>query len=326
MDWLIGKSAWAKLSTWASLYLHIDPGTLGNVLQTVLLLLMYAALRTLIRRTLLPKIDDIERRYRVNRALRYALTFFLIVMLAQIWFLGRVNLATYLGILSAGLAIALQDPIVNIAGWIFIFTRQPFKVGDRIQLGEDAGDVVDIGMFTFSMLEVGNWVQAEQSTGRIIHIPNGRVFKQPCANYTHGFDYVWHEIPVVVTFESNWKKAHDLLTAIVKQEAEDASATVKRQVHAMAETYRVTFKHLTPIVWLEVVDIGIKLTVRYLCYARARRSTQDRMWRSILHTFETHQDIDFAYPTQRMYFNNLEGKPQTGGPRRSPAPKEPPPG
>ena len=78
-----------------------------------------------------------------------------------------------------------------------------------------AGDVIDIRLFQFSINEIGNWVDADQSTGRIIHIPNGIVFTEPQANYTAGFQYIWNEIPVLVTFESDWKKAKQILTDIV---------------------------------------------------------------------------------------------------------------
>jgi len=90
-------------------------------------------------------------------------------------------------LLSAGIAIALKDVFVNLAGFIFIMWRQPLEVGHRIQIGEVAGDVVDIRPFQFTILEIGNWVDADQSTGRMIHIPNGKIFTENLANYHFGF-------------------------------------------------------------------------------------------------------------------------------------------
>jgi small-conductance mechanosensitive channel len=77
------------------------------------------------------------------------------------------SVVTYLGLVSAALVIALQDPITNFVGWVFIISRRPFEIEDRIQIGEDAGDVIDIRFFQFSLNEIGNWVDADQSTGRI---------------------------------------------------------------------------------------------------------------------------------------------------------------
>ena len=93
----------------------------------------------------------------------------------MIWFAGLERLATFAGILGAGLAVALHDTIANIAGFLFIMLRRPFEVGDRIEIEGVAGDVIDIRVFQFSLLEIGNWVDADQSTGRIVQVPNGKV-------------------------------------------------------------------------------------------------------------------------------------------------------
>lgn len=88
-----------------------------------------------------------------------------------------------------------------------------------MQIGQHVGDVIDIRLFQFTILEIGNWVEADQSTGRLIHMPNAKVFQEPQANYSTGFEYIWHEIPVMVTFESNWKKTKTILQEIVTKHA-----------------------------------------------------------------------------------------------------------
>ena len=97
--------------------------------------------------------------------------------------------------------------------------RRPFALGDRIQIGKHSGDVIDIRFFQFTINEIGNWVDADQSTGRIIHIPNGKVFTEAQANFTQGFSHIWNEIGVLVTFESDWEKAKNILEKIVEKHA-----------------------------------------------------------------------------------------------------------
>jgi small-conductance mechanosensitive channel len=109
---------------------------------------------------------------KVRRTSRVALA---VLLIGRIWFEGVTSLATYLGLLSAGVAIALQSLVLNLAGWAFIVWRRPFEVGDRVEIGTYKGDVVDIGAFGFTLLEVGNWVNAEQSSGRTVRVPNGRI-------------------------------------------------------------------------------------------------------------------------------------------------------
>ena len=90
---------------------------------------------------------------------------------------------------------------------MYIIFRKPFEMGDRIQIGNSEGDILDISFFEFTMMEIKNWVKADQSTGRIIHIPNGLLFTRPIINYNQAMNYIWNEIPIMVTFESNWEKA-----------------------------------------------------------------------------------------------------------------------
>lgn len=265
----------------------------------------------LIRRALMKAVDwhvrDHQKQYFARKTASYVLGFLLVVSLWAIW-IGE-GLAQYLAILSAGIAIALQDPLANIAGWIFITLRRPFEVGDRVAVGQHAGDVVDVRLFQFSLVEIGNWVEADQSTGRLIHVPNGQVFKNTVCNYTQGFNFIWNELPVLVTFESDWKKAKEILTEIAQRHTAIQSEAAERQVRRAAQRFLIHFQHLTPIVWTEVKDSGVRLTIRYLCDPRRRRSSAGEIWEDILDAFSRCDDIDFAYPTQRFYDNHQEGKP-----------------
>lgn len=114
---------------------------------------------------------DVRLRYRWRKVSAYVAFGIGLFLVGRLWFEGFQSISTYLGLLSAGLAIALQDPLVNLAGWIFILWRRPFEVGDRIQIGDTRGDVIDQRIFMFTLMEIGNWVDAEQSTGRVVHVP-----------------------------------------------------------------------------------------------------------------------------------------------------------
>lgn len=221
--------------------------------------------------------------------------------MSNVWLELFGSMGTFLGLLSAGVAIALKDPLVNMVSWAFILIRQPFKVGDRIQVGKIAGDVIDIRLFQFSLMEIGNWVDAEQSTGRIVHIPNGMVFTEPQANYTAGFQYIWNEIPVLVTFESDWKKAKSILTDVVNHHGDVLSDEAEKQIKEAAKQFLIFYSKLTPIVYTSVKDSGVMLTLRYMCDPRKRRIIEEEIWEDILTRFSKYDDIDLAYPTQRFY-------------------------
>lgn len=254
---------------------------------------------------------DHQAHYQISKILSYSFYLVLFFVLGRIWFSGFKDLTTYVGLLSAGLAIALQSLIVNLAGWGFIIWRKPFSVGDRIEIGPHRGDVIDQRLFMFSLLEVGHWVDADQSTGRVVHVPNGMLFSQPLANYAQAFAYIWNELPVLLTFESDWRRAKALLEEIIAKHGPNLSSEAEQRLKKAAARFMIRYTHLNPKVYTTVKDSGVLLTIRYLCDPRRRRGSEQDLWEAILDAFALESRIDFAYPTQRLYANDREGKPAT---------------
>jgi small-conductance mechanosensitive channel len=291
----------------------MDPATLRRIVGTLLAVVVLWLLRWTILHLVWRRVSDAGKRYRWRKGVTYVTVVVGAVIVGRIWFAGVGNLATVVGLVSAGLAIALRDPVSNLAGWAFILWRRPFQVGDRIQIGTQAGDVIDIRIFQFSLLEIGNWVDADQSTGRILHVPNGRVFTEAVANYTTGFQYIWDEIPVLVTFESDWRAARTLLIEIAAAHAAHVGDDASRQIEAASRQFMIHYEKLTPTVFTSTRNSGVLLTIRYLVEPRRRRVAASAIWEDILAAFGARTDVDFAYPTTRYYDNTSEGKPGAGG-------------
>jgi small-conductance mechanosensitive channel len=284
------------------------PENQRRLISSLIVIVVLWLIRFLIIRIVWRKTEIIRIRYQWRRTTNYFYFVFVLLCLGAIWFKEFRAVGTFLGLLSAGIAIALKDPLTNMAGWLFILARKPFKIGDRIEIDNMAGDVIDIHIFRFTILELRNWVDADQTTGRVIHIPNGKVFTQAVANYHAGFRYIWNEIPVLVTFESNWQKAKKILMDIVNTRAEKLTDIMEKEIKEASRKFMIHYKILTPTVYTSVKDCGVMLTIRYLCEPRNRRSSEEKIWESILHEFNQCTDIDFAYPTQRFYNNLTEGK------------------
>jgi len=299
-----------------SKHLGLEVATVIDILWTILIVVAYLAIKRLMKTLIDRRAQDPASAYRATKTSNYIMGIICGLAILNIWFGGVKDVMTYVAIVSAGLAIALQGPLTNLAGWLIIVIRKPFVVGDRIEIGETAGDVIDIRMFQFSIVEIGNWVEADQSTGRIIHIPNAWVFDKSLANYTLGFNFIWNEVPVMVTFESDWKKAKEILQCIADEVNPFDSDQAQEEIKQVSGQFLVHYRHLTPIVWTRVDDSGVTLTIRYLCEPRKRRSSETRIWEMVLAKFALADDIDFAYPSQRFYFNPTEGKPGTGGPEK----------
>ena len=168
--------------------------------------------------------------------------------------------------------------------------------------------MIDIRIFKFTLMEIGNWVDSDQSTGRVIHLPNSLIISDTIANYTRGFEFIWNEIPVLITFESQWKKAKKILTDIGEKHAAHLTKSAEKRVKEASKRYMIFYSALTPTVYTSVQDCGVLLTLRYLIEPRKRRGSVEAIWEEILIAFANCENIDFAYPTQRFYNNVLEGK------------------
>jgi small-conductance mechanosensitive channel len=284
--------------------LGLIPGLSAEAQAKILVTVVVVILLIVARRGVLAlvgrHVDDTSARYRWAKATTYVAFVIGTLILFQVWFTAIRSLGTFLGLATAGLAIALKDLVADFAGWMFILWRRPFDLGDRIQVGEHSGDVVDRRIFQFTIMEIGNWVDADQSTGRLIHVPNATVFTKPLANYVAGFPYLWNELKVLVTFESDWRLAKSLLDKV----AEDHSVEITREAHAPRQKgdhrFLIHYRKLTPVVYTTVVDSGVQLTLRYLCRPRERRGTGSELWERILDAFDGAPEVHLAYPTQRI--------------------------
>ncbi|HEX2166742.1 MAG TPA: mechanosensitive ion channel domain-containing protein [Longimicrobiales bacterium] len=272
-----------------------------RLIETAVLLLIFLALRTVLLVMVRRHVADDRSRYHWRKGITYALAIAGLFIAARIWFVGFRYLATFLGIAAAGLVIALKEPLLNIAAWLFLIWRRPFSVGDRIEVSGHIGDVIDVRIFQFSLLEVGNWVGADQSTGRVIHVPNGLLFTEPVANYTRGFPYIWNELEIAITYESNWRAAKALLLEVAKEHGHTLTDEAEDEVLALGRRFMIFYTTLAPTVYTRISDRGIALAVRYVCDPRRRRDSEQEIWEAALDAFAAHEEIDLAYPTQRFF-------------------------
>ncbi len=279
----------------------ISHATQHKLLVTLIIVLVLTFLRISIFRVVWRHTEDVKVRYQWKRMLSFIIPLLGVIMVAFVWASAFEQFGAFLGLMAAGLAIAFKDPLTNLAGWFFILFRKPFVVGDRVQIGENTGDIIDIRLFQFTMLEIGNWVEADQSTGRIIHLPNGKVFQEPQANFSSGFEYIWNEVPVMITFESDWQKAKEILERIISGYTVDIDKKAQQEIKEASKNYMIYYRHLTPIVYTSVKENGVRLTIRYLCNPRQRRGTENEIWQEVLRDFNAAKNIQFAYPTTRFY-------------------------
>jgi len=288
--------------------LGIAPDSASRIIASAITVVAVLVVRWVLLWIVGRRTQDSGMQYRWRKWSAYVAAFAGIIVLGRIWFSGVQSLVTYLGLVSAGVAIALREPIANVFGWIFLSSRRSFVVGDRIPVADFTGDVIDISVSTFSLLEVAGLQTGEQASGRIIHVPNGVILSQPVANYTQGFNYIWNEIPITVTFESDWERAKTLLQSITSDVATDAAAEAEKWISRAGRYFFMKRDAVSPTVYSRIVGDGIELTLRYMCEPQRRRSTTQEICERVLRAFAAEDGIDFAYKTTRIFRQSEEGK------------------
>ncbi len=273
----------------------------AKAIVSVVVVVAYVFVRWLLLRIVHRQVKDEEVWYRTRKIVTYVAFLLIVLTLVRIWVVPFGDLATYLGLVSAGVAVALADVLKNMVGWGYILSRRPFRVGDRIETEAFSGDVIDIRLFRFTILEIGNWVNADHSTGRIVHIPNQVVFTGPIANYTEGFEFIWHEIPILVTFESDWKKAETIIRDVIGKAAPDVTGTALSELRKTAQAYRIKYGHMTPTVYVSTQDtVSSSLPgcwSRYAVAAMSTRKSGEGYW---THSLQSRRSTSPIRPSARI--------------------------
>lgn len=295
-----------------------------SVLLSIGVIVGISFLRWAINRIAYNRIQKLKTRYTLRKATNYLSYLIIVLVLLTLWLKEFQSAATFLGLLTAGLAVALRDPIVNFFGWLFIVFNRPFEMGDRIEVGDKKGDVLDVRFFDFILLEIGGWVDANQSTGRIIHVPNGKVFSIPITNFAQGFPFIWHEVPVLLTFDSNWQKAKQLLLDFQTEQSKPMEEVARKLISESEKKYNITYSKLSPVVYTSTKPNGILLTVRFLSHIRQQRANEQNLWEMMLTEFPKQKDIRFAYPSQAIYWQQSNPIIRGSGEDSRPEQEQPP--
>ena len=237
------------------------------------------------------KVSDAKDRYTFRKTVSTLLTILALAALFAIWFKETTSLLIAYGILSAGVAIALQDLLRSVAGGIVIFVSRPFKAGDRIQVGDSIGDVLDIGNISTTLMEIREWVDADQYTGRIIQIPNSFVLSATIKNYTRDFEFIWDEVRIMLIYGSNWKKAEKITLEVAEPVIVEFEILAKKELLRMGEKYFITTYDVQTKIYTKIEENWIDMRLRYVVEPQKRRTVSHLLISKILQAFEEEEDI-----------------------------------
>jgi len=261
---------------------QIEP---NGLLKQAGILLVWIALILLLtwltKKAINRTVKDNTSRYRAKKAVRL-LSYLLILILLLVTLTGKAQYFTLaIGLISAGLAFALQEVILSVAGWISIFAANTYSPGDRIELDEVKGDVIDIGVTRTTLMEIGGWVSGDNYSGRIVQISNGFVFKKPVFNYSTDFPFVWDEVTIPVRYGSELKLAEQIISDIADEQLAEYAEYAAEHWKGMVKKYLIEDARVKPMLTLQLTDNWIDFNLRYVVDYKKRRICKHNLFTSI---------------------------------------------
>lgn len=265
-----------------------------SVVFVAIVLLASRALRALVglvlRRT---DATGIQTRFWTRQAVSLLTAVVLILGVLSIWFNDPTRLATAFGLISAGLAFALQQVVTSIAGYFVILRGSTFTVGDRISMGGVRGDVLRLGFIQTTIMEMGQppsvqgadpamWVRSRQFTGRIVTVTNSKIFAEPVFNYTRDFPFIWEEMALPITYTADRHRAEAILLEAAKLHGIDPNSVAADAMSYLQARFGVDPIDLVPKVYWRITDNWLELTVRFVLGTHQIRGAKDAMSRYIL--------------------------------------------
>ena len=199
------------------------------------------------------------------------------IALLLIWLGPGSNLTVAMGILGAGIAFASQEIIGSFTGYLNIVTGNLLHIGDRVRIGNVVGDVLDISILRTTVMEIGEWVRADQYTGRIVTVANRVVFSDAVFNYTQHWRFLWDEIMIPVTYASDWRRAGEIMLEHGKTYASPFQAQAQAELQALLDRYPLHETAVEPTLFVAMTDNWIELTLRYVLEARGRRKVRSQL-------------------------------------------------
>ncbi len=267
--------------------------TLGFI---ALLMFLSRFLQSLTQRLLRGR-SEANVRFWTRQGVRLSTAVIMILGLVSIWFDDPTRLTTALGLVTAGLAFALQKVVTSIAGYFVILRGQTFNVGDRISMGGVRGDVIALGFIQTTIMEMGQppavqnadpamWVRGRQYSGRVVTVSNAKIFEEPVYNYTRDFPYIWDEMTLPIPYTGDRKRAEQILLEVAQKTTVRIESMSEASLQEMQRRYFLKTAEMHPKVFYRLTDNWLELSVRFIAEDRGIRDLKDAMSRDILQALD----------------------------------------
>lgn len=253
-----------------------------NFASVFILFVVVFALIRMAQKTATKLAHDNSSKYKIRKFVSFIGYVIFVVGIMLIFNAKLSGLGTALGVAGAGIAFALQEVIVSVAGYITVFTSNFYRVGDRVKLGGIKGDVIDIGILRTTLMEMGDWVNGDLYNGKMVFVANSFVFKEPVYNYSGDFPFLWDEITIPIKTDGDYQYAKEKFYEILKEVVGEFSETSQVAWNKMIGRYSLENARVKPMITMSFDENWITFTLRYVVDYKSRRGTKSILFDKIL--------------------------------------------
>ena len=255
--------------------------------------IIYRILNRIIKR----RIKDVTQRHSLRALTRNIIFVSAIILIILVWLRPQQNMAVIIGLIVAGIILASQSAISSFGGYLLIVSSNLYGIGDRISINDVTGDVMDIGFMRTTIMEIGQWVGADQYTGRIVTISNKALYDNPIFNYTRHWGYLWDEIMIPVTYTSDWRRASDIMSKLGNKHTAELQDDAEAKLTRLVDRFPLKQTTVEPSIYFVMTDNWIEITLRFVVDAQERRKVKAQLNRELLQQFEEEENITVASAT-----------------------------
>lgn len=266
-------------------WLEANP-SLAVFTKYIVLVLLVIGIIQFLRRFIRKNLPNSKVKYRSQKGIE-VIGYLILIILTLSYFTGNIKDFTLaVGLLSAGVAITLQELILSIAGSLYIFFVKVYKPGDRIEINGIKGDVIDIDSIYTTMMEIGEWVSSDNYSGRIIKLSNAFVFKGPIYNYSMDFPFIWDEFNLPIRYGSDIELAKDIIIKVATDTLSEYVVNSIAKWKDVVERYYIEDAKVEPTLAITMTDNWIQFNLRYIVDYKKRRVTKHILSELISKRFE----------------------------------------
>ncbi|MEP3836729.1 MAG: mechanosensitive ion channel domain-containing protein [Algibacter sp.] len=266
-------------------WLNTNP-FIWNVIRFLAILFLILLAIQLVRRYLKKRISNTVIRYKAQKGIEIV-GYVLLIFLAITYFSGAIkDFTIIIGLFTAGLAFTLQELILSIAGSIYIFLVKVYKPGDRIEINGIKGDVIDVDSIYTTMMEIGQWVESDNYSGRIVKLSNAFVFKGPIYNYSQDFPFIWDQFNLPIRYGSDMELAKSMVIKIASETLSEYTKASKSQWETVVKKYYIEDAVVEPTLAIRLTDNWVEFNLRYIVDYKKRRLTRHLLHDYIRKAFE----------------------------------------